>query len=75
MLSTLFFSEDTDITDSPSILLPPVKVFAEGTSLVKIPCFAEGIPIPDVTWEAVDVKSCFVYLIVYIKQVNLFKFI
>ncbi|XP_076080083.1 coagulation factor VII-like [Mytilus galloprovincialis] len=39
----------SNITDSPRITLVNVKVIAEGTSLVKIPCIAEGIPTPVVT--------------------------
>lgn len=51
-----FIHTGSNITDSPRISLVSVKVVAEGTSVVKIPCIAEGIPSPVVTWEAVSVR-------------------
>lgn len=44
------------MTDTSKIILEKQKTVTEGISAFKIPCFAEGIPFPTVTWEAIDVS-------------------
>ncbi|VDI45895.1 Hypothetical predicted protein [Mytilus galloprovincialis] len=39
---------------APKILMNEVKPIDEGTQLYYIPCFAEGIPQPEVKWESID---------------------
>ncbi|CAC5401498.1 unnamed protein product [Mytilus coruscus] len=40
----------------PSVMLITTKIIDEGTSLVEIACFAEGVPYPFVKWDTVDGK-------------------
>jgi hypothetical protein len=47
---------EPSITATSKIILEKQKTVPEGISAVKIPCFAEGIPIPTVTWESIDVS-------------------
>lgn len=49
------FLEPT-IKIAPKILMNEVKPIDEGTQLYYIPCFAEGIPQPEVKWESIDVS-------------------
>jgi len=44
------------MTATSKIILDKQKTVTEGTSAVKIPCFAEGIPFPTVTWEVINVS-------------------
>lgn len=41
---------------APQIFLSAKITFDEGDSMRYIPCLAEGIPLPTVTWESVDVS-------------------
>lgn len=50
---TLFI--ESNVTQQPKIRLVPELRVDEGTAVVKIPCYAEGIPTPAVTWEAISV--------------------
>lgn len=44
----------------PTVTLVDTRTVLEGSSLLTITCSAEGIPIPSVTWESLDVsiKHC-----------------
>lgn len=58
--SCLFFFQ---ILTEPSIMVKPIvyldntKTISEGDSLSTIPCVAEGIPLPSVTWESLGVST------------------
>ncbi|CAC5424736.1 HMCN [Mytilus coruscus] len=41
----------------PTVTLADTITVFEGSSLLSIPCYAEGIPIPSVTWESLDKSS------------------
>ncbi|VDI54334.1 Hypothetical predicted protein [Mytilus galloprovincialis] len=41
----------------PNIILPETKFVHEGLSSLTIPCYAEGIPVPTITWESLDKPS------------------
>ncbi|VDI38762.1 Hypothetical predicted protein, partial [Mytilus galloprovincialis] len=41
----------------PTVSLADTRTVNEGSSLLTIPCYAEGIPIPSVTWESLDKPS------------------
>lgn len=42
------------INIAPQIFLAAKITFDEGSSMRYIPCFAEGIPLPNITWESID---------------------
>ncbi|XP_063438578.1 fibropellin-1-like isoform X1 [Mytilus trossulus] len=46
----------TTVPETPKINLISETTVTEGTPVVKIACFAEGIPAPVVTWEEIDAK-------------------
>ncbi|CAC5385821.1 unnamed protein product [Mytilus coruscus] len=46
----------TTVPETPKINLISEKTVIEGTPVLKIACFAEGIPAPVVTWEEIDAK-------------------
>ena len=50
------FLTEPSMTATSKIILEKQKTVPEGIGAVKIPCFAEGIPIPTVTWESIDVS-------------------
>ncbi|VDI75359.1 Hypothetical predicted protein, partial [Mytilus galloprovincialis] len=41
----------------PTIILPEYRTVSEGYSSLVIPCYAEGIPVPSITWESLDKSS------------------
>lgn len=41
----------------PNIVLPEIKIVPEGYSSLTMPCYAEGIPVPSITWESLDVSK------------------
>ncbi|CAG2222397.1 unnamed protein product [Mytilus edulis] len=41
----------------PTIILPLDRTLNEGTPLAEIPCFAEGIPPPEIKWRAVNLVN------------------
>ena len=47
---------EPSITATSKIILEKQKTVTEGIRAFKIPCIAEGIPFPTVTWEAIDVS-------------------
>lgn len=40
----------------PSVYLADTKTVLEGSSVLTLPCYAEGVPTPNVTWESLDVS-------------------
>ncbi|XP_076082118.1 peroxidasin homolog [Mytilus galloprovincialis] len=42
---------------APTIYLNEQKTIDEGTDVFYIPCFAEGIPLPSITWESIDKQT------------------
>lgn len=48
----------------PSVVLITAKTIDEGTSLVEIPCYAEGVPSPFVKWDTVDVSGKHIHILV-----------
>lgn len=46
----------TTVPETPKINLISETTVTEGTPVLKIACFAEGIPAPVVTWEEIDVR-------------------
>lgn len=51
-----FFIEGSEVPVPPTIILPLDRTLNEGTPLAEIPCFAEGIPPPEIKWRAVNVR-------------------
>ncbi|VDI36495.1 Hypothetical predicted protein [Mytilus galloprovincialis] len=49
--------QDPVVLIKPSIILPESKIIPEGYSVLTIPCYAEGIPVPNITWESLDKQS------------------
>lgn len=41
----------------PSVSVVNTKTVVEGSSVLTIVCNAEGIPIPSVTWESLEVSK------------------
>ena len=50
------FLTEPFMTATSKIILEKQKTVTEGIRVFKIPCIAEGIPFPTVTWEAIDVS-------------------
>lgn len=50
------FKTDPPVLIKPNIILPERKVVPEGYSTLSIPCYAEGIPVPTITWKSLGVS-------------------
>ncbi|XP_071138695.1 uncharacterized protein [Mytilus edulis] len=49
--------KDPLVLIKPNISLSEVKVVSAGYNMLTIPCYAEGIPVPSITWESLDKPS------------------
>ncbi|CAC5424735.1 NOTCH3 [Mytilus coruscus] len=49
--------KEPSIMIKPNVYLADTKTVLEGSSLLTIPCYAEGVPTPSVTWESLDKPS------------------
>ncbi|CAC5389464.1 unnamed protein product [Mytilus coruscus] len=48
------YEKSSSVTEVPKVLLIDEKYVTEGVALVKIPCTAEGISIPNISWNTIN---------------------